>query len=373
MKQDRLYFLDGLKGLAAIWVVLHHFYLLVFPIIPSGGRSIEKIPFVNVFINGNLAVHLFLIISAYVMTMIIRKSCNMLSLQNIVVKRYFRLMIPISIIVFFTCILYYCNLTTIHEFSEITGNVKIVDYFDNLRPVDFVYTLLFSPLGHSTVIGPLWMLKYIFLGTFVIVILSIALQNLGGARKIVVYTIAFLLAYYFSWNFVSVIVGMILYELCIGEFLCFMNKWITTVLLLFAVTIPALSPSVFHNIVPLNILSAVCLFLAVFYSKFLKRALSSKAFLFLGKISLGVYLIHWPIYCTFSCHLMLKSGFSLLYVMLSLLSSLVIILALSFLYTKYVESKSVYIVNKITKSLVPKSLADTSENRNYDSPAYDVS
>ena len=109
MKQDRLLFLDGLKGIAAIWVILHHFYLITFPVLPTSWRMLEDIPFVNVFFNGNYAVHLFIIISAFLMTMIMRKNDHILSFQRIIVKRYFRLMIPISVIIIITCALYYFN------------------------------------------------------------------------------------------------------------------------------------------------------------------------------------------------------------------------------------------------------------------------
>lgn len=207
MNQNRLLFLDGLKGIAAIWVILHHFYLMTFPVLPTTWCKLEDIPFVNIFFNGNFAVHLFLIISAFLMTMIIRKTDTLPSFQRIVVKRYFRLMIPISVIIIITCVLYYLNIMTIHEFSEITGNTKISNYFFNLTPRDFVFALLFSPLGHNAVLGPCWMLKFIFIGTFLIVIISIATHNMVVKKKAMIYLLSLILSYFISWNYVSIVTG----------------------------------------------------------------------------------------------------------------------------------------------------------------------
>lgn len=353
MKQDRLYFLDGLKGIAAIWVILHHFYLITFPVLPTSWHKLEDTPFVNVFFNGNYAVHLFLIISAFLMTMIMRKNDNILSFQRIIVKRYFRLMIPISIIIIITCVLYYLNFMRIHEFSEITGNTIISNFYHNLTPKDFIFALLFCPLGHSAVLGPCWMLKYIFIGTFLIVIICIAMQNMVIKKRVMVYFLASLLSYFISWNYVSIVVGMMLYELVsLEEGQKYMKKWVISIMIISSFTFPILSPSLFHNIEWINILSASSLFVAVYFSKHLKKMLSSRIFQFLGKESLGVYLVHWPIFCSFSCTIMLRGGMAPMNIVSVLLLSIALVIALSFLYSYYIESKSVKIVNFITQYLL---------------------
>lgn len=353
MGQERLLYLDGLKGIAAIWVILHHFYLMTYTAIPTEWYIIEDIPFVNIFFNGNFAVHLFLMISAFLMTMVIRKNDSVYLLQRTIVKRYFRLMVPISIIIIITCLLYSCNLIAIHDFSELTGNSKISNYYYGLSPKDFVYALLFTPLGHSKVIGPCWMLKYIFIGTFLIVIINIAIHNLEKKKRILIYSLALLLSYFISWNYVSIVLGMVLYDLCVegGGNEKFFNKFIIVLLLLIAFSLPLLSPSLFQNIVWINIISAFCLFLAVYYSAFIKNFLSATVFQFLGKVSLGIYLIHWPVFCSLSCLLLLRN-YTSVNILIVLFLSIVVVLILSFLYSRYIESKSGNIVNTITNYLL---------------------
>lgn len=348
MQKERLLYLDGLKGIAAIWVVLHHFYLMTYTAMPTDWHIIEDIPFVNIFFNGNFAVHLFLMISSFLITMIIRKDNSIISLQRTIVKRYFRLAVPISIIIIITCLLYYCNLMAIHEISVLTDNSKISNYFYELCPKDFVFSLLFSPLGHSKVIGPCWMLKFIFIGTFLIAIINIAIHNLERKKRILVYFLALLLSYYISWNYVSIILGMILYDIGVlwgGQ--KYFNKWVIILLLLISFSLPVLSPSLFQNIVWINILAAVCLFLAVHYSIFLKKMLSTTGFQFLGKVSLGIYLIHWPVFCSLSSTLLLRNLTSANILMILFLS-IVVVLILSFLYSRYIETKSGRVVNFIT-------------------------
>jgi len=353
MKQDRLLFLDGLKGIAAIWVILHHFYLITFPVLPTSWRKLEDIPFVNVFFNGNYAVHLFIIISAFLMTMIMRKNDYILSFQRIIVKRYFRLMIPISVIIIITCALYYFNFMRIHEFSEITNNSIISHFYYNLTPKDFIFALLFSPLGHSAVLAPCWMLKYIFIGTFLIVIICIAIQNVVLKKRVMVYLLISLLSFYISWNYVSIVVGMMLYELVSWkEGQKYMKKWVISIMLISSFTFPVLSPSLFHNIEWINILSASSLFVAVYFSNHLKRILSTRIFQFLGKVSLGVYLVHWPIFCSFSCTILLREEMTPINIVSVLLLSTALVIVLSFMYSHYIESKSIKLVNFITQYLL---------------------
>ena len=347
MKQERLLYLDGLKGIAAIWVFLHHFYLMTYTAMPTDWHIIEDIPFVNIFFNGNFAVHLFLMISSFLMTMIIRKNNNIISLQRTIVKRYFRLAVPISIIIILTCLLYYCNIMTVHEYSVLTGNSKISNFFYELSPRDFVFSILFSPLGHNKVIGPCWMLKYIFIGTFLIAIINIAIHNLERKKRIFVYFLVLLLSYFISWNYVSIVMGMILYDIGAGGGKKYLNKWAKFLLLLTAFSLPVLSPSLFKYIVWINIFSACCLFVAVYNSAILKKVLSTKGFLFLGKVSLGIYLIHWPILCSLSSTLLLRNLASA-NILMVLFLSIVVVLILSFLYSRYIETKCGRVVNFIT-------------------------
>lgn len=127
----------------------------------------------------------------------------------------------------------------------------------------------------------------------------------------------------------------------------YFNKWVIILLLLISFSLPVLSPSLFQNIVWINILAAVCLFLAVHYSIFLKKMLSTTGFQFLGKVSLGIYLIHWPVFCSLSSTLLLRNLTSANILMILFLS-IVVVLILSFLYSRYIETKSGRVVNFIT-------------------------
>ncbi|WP_443147193.1 acyltransferase family protein [Paenibacillus sp. KACC 21273] len=75
---QKLKYLDGLRGLAALIVVISHFVVAFYPSLYNGSidsvhtqKSLElwisKSPF-NLFYNGNFAVCVFFVLSGYVLS-----------------------------------------------------------------------------------------------------------------------------------------------------------------------------------------------------------------------------------------------------------------------------------------------------------------
>ncbi len=74
---NRILWLDGIKGIACIFIFLHHFFVHYFPAVYYGSLELSKAKGIDIylsqspigfFLNGNFFVHLFLIISGYVIT-----------------------------------------------------------------------------------------------------------------------------------------------------------------------------------------------------------------------------------------------------------------------------------------------------------------
>src|SRR5688572_2860924 len=110
MSDDRLRYLDGLRGILAIIVFLHHFFYIFYPDIIFGGNyeeylrkgmSFEKFMAftpLNMLFNPGTAIHFFFFLSGYVQSFHYLKNPELGILQKSFIKRYFRLAIPTLIV-----------------------------------------------------------------------------------------------------------------------------------------------------------------------------------------------------------------------------------------------------------------------------------
>ena len=104
--QPRLSELEGLRGIAAIMVVLYHLLLLFYPGIMYGvGSQTAPVQHSNlestvygtpmmVFFSGNLAVMIFFVLSGFVLTVGFFQTGDVNIIRKIMAKRYLRLMLP---------------------------------------------------------------------------------------------------------------------------------------------------------------------------------------------------------------------------------------------------------------------------------------
>jgi len=92
----RLYWIDGLKGICAVIVVAAHVYAAV-----RTNLVEANMPLVHILYDGNFAVSAFIILSSILTGYSLEKHRgNILErYRYIVLKRYFRLMIPVGIII----------------------------------------------------------------------------------------------------------------------------------------------------------------------------------------------------------------------------------------------------------------------------------
>lgn len=102
---ERLFWLDGIKGISCLCVFLHHFCLRYFPATFYGLEAASMANGVDLFlassplgllINGNFFVHLYILISGYVI------SYQVIKLRSedfgyFMLKRYLKLLIPLFV------------------------------------------------------------------------------------------------------------------------------------------------------------------------------------------------------------------------------------------------------------------------------------
>lgn len=290
---NRIQYIDGLKGIGALMVFFTHYRMmgLFYP-----NSVFLHNPFFRLVMCGDLAVHIFLIVSGFSIALSITNklnSPNLKELQKLILKRYFRLALPISLILVINGVLYCLGAFPAHEWvAQLGAHENAIHAYQDLGIFRLPLAILFCPIGvNYGWLSPVWMLKYIFLGTFLVVALRIGTNGLK-LKLIIFWNILFLCIFAFvSEYYVSIV---------FGNFLLEMNSKIKTNELL-AFLLLALGITMFiatkQNI---NVVVSILLVSSVFLSDMLKKVFSFRGFLWLGSISFSLYLIHHPLICSFS-------------------------------------------------------------------------
>lgn len=281
--QRRFAFLDGLRGWAAIVVVIVHIFFDVLPPMNIASLNLHLWwPF-----SGKFAVAIFFIVSGFALSIAYIQSGDRSILTRIGAGRYFRLVIPI----FATCALMssLLNLDLIMPADARPSRFALTFGFDPtihhlLKFALFDVFFLYSP--SDTYAGPLWSMSFELIGSFTVLALLLIAGRPRDRWVIYAATVAFLLAA--ESLYVLFVIGIVcadLYDLYgYGR----SNWW----LILFGIGLyaPLLIP---HN-QPVFFLSVAASFVGLSASPSADAFLSSKISQTLGDISFPVYLLHAP-------------------------------------------------------------------------------
>ena len=353
----RIGYIDGINGIGALMVFLTHYRMmgLFYP-----NTFFFDNPFFRLIMSGNLAVHIFLLVSGFcvVLSVVDKIQYDMKGLQTIVLKRYFRLALPIAFILLLEGVLYIWGAFPPHNWVLQFGvRESVVDAYQDLSLLKLLAAILLSPLGiNCGWLSPLWMLKYIFLGTFLIIIIRIGTSGLSFKLKLF-WNLFFIIIFGFiSEYYISVLMGNFLYEISFLNKSCNsrIQKSIKEVIAFLLLVVGIVLFVYIDKII--NFFIAFLLVSSVFISDVMQRFLSRNVFLWLGTISFSLYLIHWPLICSYS----LWGGHNLFcfsnpYInAICLFSTTVLLLfVLSSLYTKYIEKQVCsYLLNFLQKRIM---------------------
>ena len=339
MHSNRLLYIDGLKGISAIIVVLHHvllFYRYEYPYLDN----LNDIPFINLLVNGNYAVFIFVTISSLILG---NKTNYDLCIENIqitILKRYFRLMFPICIILICMAMMKMLGLFYCYEYSELfnISNIPTFNYSDLLKAI------VMSPLGRSYHwLEVTWMLNYILFGTFICIILAISLYNINFKKKCIILLATTFILYIYDTLYASIIAGY---------FIVIINNQIKSRHAKNIIALASLTAIILIEIINIDI--NLNFFLAIFtitlcYTSYLHKILSSQFLQILGKMSLYIYLTHVPIIYSFSSYLSLNTDMSLIAIVFS---SIIFIMITSFIFYYFVDSHINSSTNKVVKAIL---------------------
>jgi len=363
--------LEGIRGLAAIVVVLHHFAFAFFPFLILGSGAVQHMRFEDnihgtplaLLFSGSLAVAIFFVLSGFVLTIGFFQTKNESIIKKLAAKRYLRLMLPALAITIGCCILMKLGFPQyVAKAANITGSSWLLGQGWNFTPhfLDALYsgTVGIFLEGKSGYDNVLWTMATEFIGSFIV----FAFALLFGRSKY--RWISYLMAMIITFNtwYLPFIFGMALADLyASGRLETFKKKrWIVTALVgaIFFGTYTWSAPASIYIIIntrfftgiTINYLvlyltiGATLLIFSVLVSKRLTSWLEKPKVSALGKYTFSLYLVHLPVLYTTGVLTFLvlypRLGYNMT-VLFTFLVNIPITVLVTVLFERYIDAPAV--------------------------------
>lgn len=369
METKKIVYLDGLKGLGCVIVFLTHFvyafYYGMYHFQPESCHlpgnldiAVGKSP-LNLFFNGNTAVRLFLVISGYLLCRNFFLTGDKSRLVQSAWKRYLRLMPAVLAVnaVIFVCMklgLYYNTPAAAVAGSEewFAGFNAFAPSLSGMLKESLYGCFLFGSNDYN---GVLWTIQILFLGAYV----DYALAAFVSRFRFRWLLYGLLAAALLRTDFLSICLGYVLCDLMHTDWSwrkrlcgCQPLNWFLLAAGLYFMSYPSAGfgyEGTIWGLLPLvlvnyyHIFGVLCFVTAVLNLEPLQRFFSMRGFLYLGRISYSLYLIHFLVTATFGAWFLLTFYEILGYNLTSFLNLILIsgiTVLLSELSCRYVEPLS---------------------------------
>lgn len=364
---------ESIRGLACLAVVISH---LVFTFYPYAHEYDSNVPKFRAFLglydspfgfiySGNAAVFVFFVLSGYVLSYaILNKSRDInKKILSMGVKRYPRLAIPaiISVILSFLVFKIEIDSSSVSNWAQSIGSYNgsfLFALYDGA-----ISAFIFGKSQYNWV---LWTMQIELFGSFLIFLLCYLLQK----SKVITFVIAtlitilgFIVSLKMGFGFLSFVLGMLFY--LYGKrvnFLIALPMLLTGLYFAGAHNYSA-SYQLFASVLNtktatlLNVFCAPLIVYSILMNDQLSKALDNKLFVYLGKLSFSMYLLHMlliyivgiPVFNYF-----LNYGFLLS----SVVASIIVIFLTIFIsipYSNYVDDLSIKVGKWIESKIMRKA------------------
>jgi peptidoglycan/LPS O-acetylase OafA/YrhL len=376
----KIHQLEGVRGIGCLIVFVCHFQIVFLPefyhlilaklqLFLPANLSNFIIYMVDLSLIGNMFLHIFWALSAYV---IFKKFFELNSRENLLsstVKRYVRLMVPCAASIFFSYFLFkfgfiYIRGVTTHVLQQ---NLYAFEPSFWKATVNSLWNTLFEYNYADSYNGPLWTIEREFYGSlfcfglFGVIGLSgnrsyFYMLIFGCALALKMYWLnSFLFGYYLSDFDFSVKHQTSIVYYIINKLNNFMLKRQVLNVLIFLVAFAGLKYIPYKSPENLDLVNSVlCIWVIVIALRvdFVAKAMCYPVLNKLGQISFGLYLLHWPFMCAFTSWYYLKFDHST-YLSLGILFvlTLALSLALAWLFYRVIDITSIKWASKIAKYL----------------------
>jgi peptidoglycan/LPS O-acetylase OafA/YrhL len=315
----RATYLDGLRGWAALFVVIYHATWELFgDAVPQFQTQVPSI--IN---NGSAAVCVFFVLSGYVLSIGFLRTDDVDVLRKLAARRYPRLTIPIAVASLMTYALMKFGLMFNQQAAVIVDHNDWLGGFYTQTPsltdvVSFFLYRLYSPYTDIRSYGVfLWTMPIEMLGSFTVFAL-LALTNRNSLSRYVYYLVGGLFCWNYQPSIALFIYGVMIADISSRPSLALLwtghrGNLIGAVAVGFAlwgdsiIAPPTFDPR--HGGV-----FAAAMVLGVVASPICRRFLSRGVSRFLGRISFPLYLVHSAVLSSASSYLILmmnRAGYSL--------------------------------------------------------------
>jgi peptidoglycan/LPS O-acetylase OafA/YrhL len=382
LQQNKLGFLDGVRGVAALIVVFHHFGLAFFPAIdcldPStihlGNGKVElaigHTP-LNLFFNGAFAVSVFFVLSGFVLSYKFHRTGSRQLLTEYAAKRYFRLVLPVAASIVICYALKASGLLTTQLVQDTTkSKAWLSDQFFHMQgPLDAVKSMFIDVFlnNDNRYNAVLWTMTIEFLGSLLLFgFLALA----GDHRRTIVLHIVVAAAILLTDKkyYAAFILGSLISRLFVSGFAFpkgsrgIALKWALMLVGIYFSTYPwgGVQRTIWKPLVwswtntyeLFHVLGAFCILLVICFDNRLRRVFSIKPFLYLGKISFSFYLIHVAILCSLGCFVFYKlyePGNYFVPFLAAFGVSMAVTLVLSHFFYKWIDRSGIRLSDRVGK------------------------
>lgn len=337
---------DGLRGIAALNVVVCHFVSAFLPSMlhnsyptlfnkneaPTLVFDIFTSPIFSIIYNGHFSVLIFFILSGYVLTIpyFSYAENKEKKLEQRLCGRYLRLNIPIIAAILISFLVYKIGFYTNIEASDISGSTIWLKQFypSGLSFADASKEAFYEAiaLGKSKFIPPLWTLKVEFIGSLYVLLFYIIKPKSQNFIPLV-FALIFIYfvhkqesIYYYAIFFGSLInitpakSKLIFPAFLIG--LYFGGFQFGTAAYNYLPKIILLDREIWDQKTFYNAIGAFLITASVVHG-FASKFFQSKFSQFLGKVSFSVYLLHFVILCSLSSYLYVTMPKDSIYLLLN--------------------------------------------------------
>lgn len=361
---------DGLRGVACLSVVLHHFIAAFLPFLlhksyptvfeakltPSFFDDLCSSPITIWFLSGNFAVAIFFVLSGYVLSSpYYREERSSLILKKRFLGRYLRLNLPVAVSIVISMVLYSCRHYTNLQASAISGSQWLAYYFPSKLSyvrglADMVWKSIV--LGDACFNTVLWTLKIEFIGSLIL----LGFYILKPKQRSLLLWIGLFLCLYWCYGkqalfFFAIMLGSLLHAVHIPK------KW-HLVLVITALYFGAFQfENIIYHFLPqvgpfkksdFYITIGAILLVAPIVQGFGKKIFESGILQFFGKISFSLYLLHFLVLCSFSCSLYLFLPQTCLGLILNFFLYLLLAISCSRLFYQYVDKPAIMLAHRFS-------------------------
>ncbi len=384
--KTKIAYLDGFRGLAACVVVVSHFFQVFAPSVFEGKPEIAHFPFegfaartpLNLMFNGNFSVCVFFVLSGYVLSWRYFRTKDKMHIYASALRRFFRLAIPATLSVCLAFAAMRLGLGFFDNIRQATQSSMPDPFTASPRFLVMVQEALYHTFfTYGSAYNPvLWTMTYELLGSFLIFGFLLTL----GRSKLRILGYAVLAVLLVDSYYLGFVLGMVLSDLSYSgrdRLAAFLPPWTVPLLLgagLYLGSFPYVGTgntiysilvwrgsSTFSFFVFYHTLGACLTLTALLISPRLKSLFGRRPFLYLGRISFSLYLVHFTIICSlgsylfYQFHLLFPYGLS---TALTVILTTPFIFAVAHFFDRFVDAPTLAVLGPWSRRVLDRLVRD---------------